>query len=68
MKSRIRSQYEYAEKSHPPRGAWIEICLSHQRREAIPASHPTRGAWIEIERVKHFAALRTVAPHPGCVD
>ena len=34
-------------KSHPTRGAWIEI--SHDRGETeVYQSHPTRGAWIEI--------------------
>ena len=34
-------------KSHPSRGAWIEIAATiNQLRMAL--SHPSRGAWIEI--------------------
>ena len=35
-------------KSHPTRGAWIEICDEQGRKNRMGRSHPTRGAWIEI--------------------
>ena len=35
-------------KSHPTRGAWIEINGVDQGDVTVQASHPTRGAWIEI--------------------
>ena len=34
-------------KSHPVRGAWIEILYARIRRFSF-SSHPVRGAWIEI--------------------
>ena len=34
-------------RSHPVRGAWIEIFLKVSVLCVI-ASHPVRGAWIEI--------------------
>ena len=47
MKFTVMEDLHSAQKSHPVRGAWIEI------REAYPGgmfclSHPVRGAWIEI--------------------
>ena len=39
-----------SEKSHPVRGAWIEIRNEVQRMATEEASHPVRGAWIEIKR------------------
>ena len=35
-------------KSHPSRGAWIEIILTGNTLESTSKSHPSRGAWIEI--------------------
>ena len=35
-------------RSHPTRGAWIEIIDKLQAAYIIISSHPTRGAWIEI--------------------
>ena len=40
-------QEEIANKSHPARGAWIEILQSRTKWQIL-ASHPARGAWIEI--------------------
>ena len=54
-------------KSHPSRGAWIEIAATiNQLRMAL--SHPSRGAWIEITLGSLRQALRAVAPLAGCVD
>ena len=35
-------------KSHPSRGAWIEIRLDCHALALVATSHPSRGAWIEI--------------------
>ena len=35
-------------KSHPARGAWIEICSGISGCVSSGTSHPARGAWIEI--------------------
>ena len=54
-------------KSHPARGAWIEIVLEPVVSNSAK-SHPARGAWIEMA----FAILKNdaqnVAPRKGCVD
>ena len=55
------------EKSHPTRGAWIEIIDTMKMVEPFK-SHPTRGAWIEILVVLMIADPTGVAPHTGCVD
>ena len=34
-------------KSHPARGAWIEIICRYSLGMPV-RSHPARGAWIEI--------------------
>ncbi len=34
-------------RSHPARGAWIEIYAYDIRKDG-KQSHPARGAWIEI--------------------
>ena len=34
-------------KSHPPRGAWIEITMPDSSCARV-RSHPPRGAWIEM--------------------
>ena len=41
-----RKRYDQR-KSHPSRGAWIEIRSSYSCRGPV-WSHPSRGAWIEI--------------------
>ena len=53
--------------SHPTRGAWIEIVVSHDTQKGV-LSHPTRGAWIEILESREVEAGSQVAPHTGCVD
>ena len=45
------------EKSHPARGAWIEIIPSAFVYGFIGSSHPARGAWIEISRTCLRASL-----------
>ena len=35
-------------KSHPVRGAWIEILTEGGKLQQSIGSHPVRGAWIEI--------------------
>ena len=52
----------HASKSHPVRGAWIEmfrLFLLHRRI----SSHPVRGAWIEIVE-NQVAALYGLKSHP----
>ena len=41
-------QYHLWAKSHPSRGAWIEIVIVLVKRRHKQRSHPSRGAWIEI--------------------
>ena len=54
-------------KSHPSRGAWIEI--KEMIKMAIKCeSHPSRGAWIEIQSNMMEKNLHAVAPLTGCVD
>ena len=55
-------------KSHPARGAWIEI--SHTFCPAIlgAPSHPARGAWIEMLLLLMERQILQVAPRKGCVD
>ena len=43
-------------RSHPSRGAWIEICLGYRLAYGI-RSHPSRGAWIEIAYWRVYALL-----------
>ena len=52
----------HLEKSHPARGAWIEIVWYEDMSESAEKSHPARGAWIET------TLLYGVAPRKGCVD
>ena len=55
-------------KSHPSRGAWIEIIIPMQNSGAF-GSHPSRGAWIEIDiALDSKKANWPVAPLAGCVD
>ena len=54
-------------RSHPARGAWIEI-LRRNFGHAVLESHPARGAWIEIDTPILCAACQRVAPRKGCVD
>ena len=37
-------------KSHPARGAWIEMQTIRYGQNLLEMSHPARGAWIEISR------------------
>ena len=54
-------------KSHPARGAWIEIPSSLITPIAL-TSHPARGAWIEIVAKAKEEGTGAVAPRKGCVD
>ena len=42
-------EFNVTAKSHPVRGAWIEICSVSISIRLAFASHPVRGAWIEIK-------------------
>ena len=56
-----------SKKSHPARGAWIEIGdkpITHMATQ----SHPARGAWIEMWREASRDLKMRVAPRKGCVD
>ena len=54
-------------RSHPSRGAWIEI--SHSTVTVLKTlSHPSRDAWIEIRRYRRVLYVLIVAPLTGCVD
>ena len=54
-------------RSHPARGAWIEISTALQAG-VEKASHPARGAWIEIDIAAASGNRQNVAPRKGCVD
>ena len=56
-----------AARSHPSRGAWIEILL-RRPIPGRPVSHPSRGAWIEMVLLRILSARPSVAPLAGCVD
>ena len=49
-------------KSHPVRGAWIEI-KNEAILDEIKPSHPVRGAWIEILD-ECLALRRYIKSHP----
>ena len=54
-------------RSHPVRGAWIEIpVFGFAPNQNL--SHPVRGAWIEIYNAITNAYTPNVAPREGCVD
>ena len=54
-------------RSHPVRGAWIEIQMRMQMGLA-EMSHPVRGAWIEMKLPGKRTTQHKVAPREGCVD
>ena len=54
-------------RSHPSRGAWIEMPLALPL-DACRRSHPSRGAWIEILVNYGRDCHNNVAPLAGCVD
>ena len=47
LKSPLRLQHRTRRRSHPARGAWIEIHF-FIHNALLTLSHPARGAWIEI--------------------
>ncbi len=53
-------------RSHPARGAWIEI-LSIALASIAAGSHPARGAWVEIRTLWGTRTHTVVAPRKGCV-
>ena len=55
-------------KSHPARGAWIEINSFCNILNGAGGSHPARGAWIEIRTMEQIKTRIEVAPRKGCVD
>ena len=55
------------DRSHPARGAWIEIVLL-RIQTCCAWSHPARGAWIEIVWLDVRIDVAFVAPRKGCVD
>ena len=67
MKLRKPKKIVIGRRSHPSRGAWIEMPVVSM---ALPpsGSHPSRGAWIEINATKKNANDAMVAPREGCVD
>ena len=46
-----------SKKSHPARGAWIEI-VNHSCATMSTPSHPARGAWIEMALADHIIPPR----------
>ena len=54
-------------RSHPARGAWIEMSLSALSTSLL-LSHTARGAWIEIIWPVLMQFRHVVAPRTGCVD
>ena len=67
MKSDNYSPNYKLRRSHPARGAWIEINVSRSIGILL-VSHPARGAWIEISFSGRIMILSRVAPRKGCVD
>ena len=49
-------------ESHPARGAWIEIIVTGENKQAT-TSHPARGAWIEI--IAALKAASEAKSHPA---
>ena len=49
-------------KSHPVRGAWIEMPSRVARASHSVTSHPVRGAWIEISTSSGI--MRFFRSHP----
>ena len=62
MKSDADAVAELLLRSHPARGAWIEIA-ERGNESAAAKSHPARGAWIEISTI--FFPTRTMTSHPA---
>ena len=64
MKCEVGAVRGIAVKSHPSRGAWIEMVLQLVPARRLVPSHPSRGAWIEI-----FSPIRilltSIKSHPS---
>ena len=54
MKSLLALMLCLGLRSHPPRGAWVEMVYS-RCVYCWAVSHPPRGAWVEIGVVGDFA-------------
>ena len=68
MKSRNAEVRYDADRSHPSRGAWIEILTLVVSSLLKVKSHPSRGAWIEMPYALRPTPYANVAPLTGCVD
>ena len=69
LKLRKHKKIVIGRRSHPSRGAWIEMLNQYEIAELNGESHPSRGAWIEIMVVRLQTLLTPmVAPLAGCVD
>ena len=55
-------------RSHPVRGAWIEMLIIKVEQVLAIQSHPVRGAWIEILLFFNMSIMLLVASRKGCVD
>ena len=58
-------QVRRTKKSHPTRGAWIEMGRKSSPANWYKTSHPTRGAWIEIEMCPAGAHIQLGRTPPG---
>ena len=67
MKFSDASALSCSSRSHPARGAWIEIPCPVKDTSAT-RSHPARGAWIEMLLADGGKERLLVAPRKGCVD
>ena len=68
MNSNSSSFFNISLRSHPVRGAWIEITLKRFCEVYGIESHPVRGAWIEILVIFSLLSNADVASRKGCVD
>ena len=68
MKLYILQSFSNSPKSHPARGAWIEMTACKGVVYPLRVSHPARGAWIEIDKNGGWFNSEDVAPRKGCVD
>ena len=68
LKFRPPGQHQDTDRSHPSRGAWIEIQRLRELGElgARRTPHGVRG--LKFERVERGQERGVVAPLTGCVD
>ena len=67
MKLIVLIVMNYADKSRPARGAWIET-MKGSATSLHQSSRPARGAWIETRRCLLLHVKGFVAPRTGRVD